>query len=87
MAFEGRELGWLLVSDTEGCPAFVLYRTIDGGVTWETGGCVGTADDLASAQPPALAFADTQLGMATIGDIAYTTNDGGFSWNGVTPQG
>ena len=86
LAFEGRELGWLLVSDTEGCPAFVLYRTIDGGVTWETGGCVGTADDLASAQPPALAFADTQLGMATIGDIAYTTNDGGFTWSGVTPQ-
>ena len=85
LAFEGRELGWLLVHDVNGCPAYVLYRTVDGGTTWETGGCVGTSDELAAAQPPAMAFADTQLGMVTIGGVTYTTNDGGFTWSGVTP--
>jgi hypothetical protein len=80
MAFDSRDLGWLLVRDGQQCPAYVLKRSQDGGVTWAPGGCVGSADALASASPPALAFSDAQHGLATIGDVAYSTADGGFTW-------
>ncbi len=44
LAFESRDLGWLLVRDGEQCPAYVLNRSQDGGVTWAQGGCVGSAE-------------------------------------------
>ena len=86
LAFESRDLGWLLVRDGEQCPAYVLNRSQDGGVTWAQGGCVGSANALASGAPPALAFSDSLHGLATIGDVAYGTENGGFTWRQVVTR-
>ncbi|MFZ0325535.1 MAG: hypothetical protein WAN48_15560 [Actinomycetes bacterium] len=83
LSFDSPDEGWILVRDGQRCPAYALQRTVDGGVSWQTGGCVGAADDLAKEVPPALDFVDPQTGMVTIGVVAYTTADGGVTWNRV----
>jgi hypothetical protein len=84
LAWESRDLGWLLdVSDAQ-CPSVRLLQTVDGGVSWRVGGCLG----LEPVQPeqgllPSLAFADGDVGMAVVGDAVFTTRDGGYGWRQV----
>ena len=84
LAWESRDLGWLLdVSDAQ-CPSVRLLQSVDGGRTWRVGGCLG----LLPVRPaegllPSLAFADGDIGMAVVGGDVYTTEDGGYGWRQV----
>ena len=84
LAWESRDLGWLLdISDAQ-CPSVRLLQTVDGGRTWRVGGCLGQLP----VQPdegllPSLAFADGYLGMAIVGGDVFTTKDGGYGWRQV----
>jgi photosystem II stability/assembly factor-like uncharacterized protein len=80
LAWETRELGWVLSSTSETCAGYQLNRTIDGGTTWQQGGCVGEADLVSPGVLPSLAFSDSQTGMAVVGEATFVTRDGGLTW-------
>jgi photosystem II stability/assembly factor-like uncharacterized protein len=85
LAWGDADTGWLLDSDSEGCPSLTLLRTVDGGGSWPAGGCVGKAPfDAASGQLPSLAFVGLQVGMAIVDGDVYTTDDAGYTWSAVT---
>lgn len=78
--------GWLLTDepiDAGGgsCPGYQLVSTVDGGLNWLPGGCVGKASDAsAKATSPSLDFLDVQLGMVSLASGAYVTDDRGLNW-------
>ena len=89
LAWESPDLGWVLEQNTDNCPAFRLSKSIDGGATWQTGGCVGEAAATSpKAARPSLSFADPLIGMANLDGSVATTTDGGLNWTLVraTPQ-
>ena len=59
--------------------ATAIYRTHDGGRTWQ-----GTTPVIAAL--PLLVFADMQHGWATDGTILYSTGDGGNHWLKLSPS-
>ena len=85
MDYLDADLGWLLRRDGRSCPAYVLFRTTDGGSSWVAGGCVGSKADLASAQPPSVSFVDPRDGMVTVAESTYVTADAGLTWSAPTP--
>jgi photosystem II stability/assembly factor-like uncharacterized protein len=69
--FNDEEKGWLGLSS----PGVNLYRTEDGGVTWEE------AADLPPGLPvTAIDFTDAEHGTLATPDGAWTTTDGGETW-------
>lgn len=80
LAFEGPELGWVLVGAADVCPGYRLFRTIDGGDTWVTGGCVGTAELPDRRSLPSVSFLDADVGMADLGGETFVTSDAGLRW-------
>ena len=80
LAFEGPELGWVLVRSADVCPGYRLFRTIDGGGEWVSGGCVGTAELPDERSRPSLSFLDTEIGMADLGGETFVTSDAGLQW-------
>lgn len=80
LAFEGPELGWVLVRAADVCPGYRLFRTIDGGGEWVSGGCVGTAELPDQRSLPSLSFLDTDVGMADLGGETFVTADAGLQW-------
>ncbi len=84
LAWETPELGWVLEANTENCPAFRLLESVDGGATWQTGGCVGEAPAASpKAVQPSLSFADPLIGMASLDGAVFMTIDGGLNWTQV----
>src|SRR4051812_35543859 len=75
MAFHSPELGWVLQRDSGNCSGYQLLRTVDGGTSWNPGGCVGEQPTADQHTFPALSFADTQLGLATWDGATYATKD------------
>jgi photosystem II stability/assembly factor-like uncharacterized protein len=85
LAWESRDLGWLLDGSDAQCPSLRLLRTIDGGQTWQSGGCVGQLRPSADLSVlPSLAFADGEVGMAVVGDQVFVTRDSGYGWRQVS---
>jgi photosystem II stability/assembly factor-like uncharacterized protein len=84
LAWESRDLGWLLDASDAQCPSFRLLQTVDGGRTWRTGGCVGQFPGASQAVTPSLAFADGEVGMAVVGDQVFVTDDSGYGWRWVS---
>lgn len=81
LAWQDPQSGFLLASNSGLCPAYQLMRTIDGGGTWETGGCLGVEGDAgAQVARPSLDYADLLAGMAVLGEATWTTDDGGYNW-------
>jgi photosystem II stability/assembly factor-like uncharacterized protein len=81
MSFESPELGWVLRANSGQCPAYQLMHTQDAGLTWQTGGCVGTAPIADHRQYPSLSFADPTNGMADLAGEVYVTDDSGLTWH------
>jgi photosystem II stability/assembly factor-like uncharacterized protein len=81
MAFHSPDLGWVLQRNSGICAGYRLLRTVDGGTTWNPGGCVGEQPTADQHTLPALSFANTQLGMATWGGATYATKDAGYHWH------
>lgn len=84
VAFPSATDGWAVGSDAAG---LTINRSADGGRTWTRialKGADGTAfpaQPNPNAAPPAVGFADARHGVATLGDQAYSTSDGGFTWS------
>lgn len=80
LAFEGPDLGWVLVRAADVCPGYRLFRTIDGGESWGEGGCVGTSELPDQRSLPSLSFLDAEVGMADLGGETFVTSDAGLQW-------
>ena len=81
LAWESRSLGWLVVAKSHGCAGLAAARTLDGGITWQRVGCLGSLPGLlARRMPVAVDFDGPERGMAVVGDHVFTTRDGGLSW-------
>ena len=80
VAFEGANLGWVLVGDGGRCPNFEAQVTQDGGTTWNLAGCLGdtTLDD--DRVLPSLSFASPTDGLADVAGQSWLTSDGGLAW-------
>jgi photosystem II stability/assembly factor-like uncharacterized protein len=81
MAFQSPELGWVLQANSGTCPAYQLMQTQDAGLTWQTGGCVGTSPIADHREYPGLSFADSNNGLADLAGEVYVTKDSGLTWN------
>jgi photosystem II stability/assembly factor-like uncharacterized protein len=84
MAFADSQQGWVLRSDSGQCPVYQLMRTQDGGLTWQTGGCLGFTPITDDGQLPSLSFADPSHGMADLVGDVFVTDDGGLHWHSAT---
>jgi hypothetical protein len=80
LAFEGPNLGWVLVRDGGRCPGYEAQVTQDGGGTWQLGGCLGEAPNSYERVLPALSFSTPTDGMADLDGETYVTRDGGPTW-------
>ena len=80
MAFEGPQLGWVLVRDGGRCPSYEAQVTQDGGVTWNLGGCLGETRIADDRVLPSLSFATPTDGLADLAGEPYVTPDGGQRW-------
>ena len=80
MAFEGPQLGWVLVRDGGRCPSYEAQVTQDGGVTWNLGGCLGETRIADDRVLPSLSFATPSDGLADLAGEPYVTPDGGRLW-------
>jgi photosystem II stability/assembly factor-like uncharacterized protein len=80
LAFEGPNLGWVLVRDGGRCPGYEAQVTQDGGATWQPGGCLGDAPNNDERVLPALSFSTPIDGMADLEGETYVTRDGGPTW-------
>ncbi len=80
IAFEGPNLGWVLVRDGGRCPGYEAQVTQDGGATWQLGGCLGDAPNNDERVLPALSFSTPTDGMADLEGETYVTRDGGPTW-------
>jgi photosystem II stability/assembly factor-like uncharacterized protein len=84
MAFEGPQLGWVLRANSGQCPVYQLMRTQDGGLSWQTGGCLGFTPITDDGQLPSLSFADPSHGIADLVGDVFVTDDGGLHWHSAT---
>ncbi len=80
MAFEGGNLGWVLVRDGGRCPSYEAQVTQDGGVSWNLGGCLGDTPIDDDRVLPALSFATPTDGWADLAGQSWLTPDGGQRW-------
>jgi len=84
VAFPTAADGWAAGSNGT---ALVLNRTTDGGRTWTPVDLFGPNGQLlqppgarSAGMAPVVGFADARHGVVALGDQAYSTTDGGFSW-------
>lgn len=59
----------------------VLYKTSDGGRTWNSLSSIG------AGMCGEVAFFNEQIGLCSKGGILYKTNDGGLTWSAKTANG
>lgn len=80
VAFEGPQLGWVLVRDGGRCVGMEAQITQDGGSAWQLGGCLGSEAIADERVLPSLSFSTPQVGMADLAGETYVTQDGGNTW-------
>jgi photosystem II stability/assembly factor-like uncharacterized protein len=92
LSFERPALGWAAFSCAGGMPP--LYRSTDGGRTWQPTSLTTPPDDLSGGSefstPPQLDGRSGAVGFATDSPartLIYRTSDGGATWSIVTPPG
>ena len=74
MAFLDAERGYV----SGGFAQSVLYRTLDGGASWQSRAAVGLGGHART-----LRFSDLDHGLAVCSDGVYRTTDGGATWTSV----
>ena len=80
IAFEGANLGWVLVGDAGRCPSYETQVTQDGGTTWQFGGCLGETPIEDDRVLPSLSFMSPTDGWADLAGQSYHSSDGGLAW-------
>lgn len=80
VAFEGPQLGWVLVRDGASCPHYEAQVTQDGGTSWNLGGCLGDVRIDDDRVLPSLSFATPTDGWADLAGRSWLSPDGGLRW-------
>jgi hypothetical protein len=88
--FLDQEHGWLVIAPNAAQPSFMLWRTTDGGLTWQEAPLTAVSELLSDARAVSLDFISPLEGWLAFKlpssanfnrGVLYHTSDGGLSWD------
>jgi photosystem II stability/assembly factor-like uncharacterized protein len=94
--FLDQEHGWLVIPPSAAQPDFTIWRTIDGGQSWQSARLAAASETLFAARAVSLDFISPLEGWLSLKlassanfnlGVLYHTNDGGRTWEELNLPG